>query len=62
MKFSRQPIQSQIINKMKEKLDRLVLPKGFSCCPVLIHVNGVEDGVLDSGYFTEIIDFSQFLE
>lgn len=62
VKFSRQPIPRQIINKMKEKLDRLVLPRGFSCCPVLIHVNGVEDGVLDSGYFTEIIDFSSFLE
>ncbi len=62
VKFSRHPIQFKIISEMKEKLNRLVLPRGFSCCPVLIHVNGVEDRVLDSGYFTEVIDFSRYLE
>jgi len=62
IKFSRHPIQRSVIQAMKEKLDRLALPRGFSCCPVLIHVNGVDDSVADSNYFTEIINFSLLLE
>lgn len=62
IKFSSHPIKSDILEEMKEKLGRLVLPKRFSCWPVLIHVNGVSDGVADSGYFSSIIDFSSLLE
>ena len=29
---------------------------------ILIHINGVSDGVLDKNYFTEIIDLSDFIE
>lgn len=29
--------------------------------PVLIHVNGVSDTVVDQQYFTKIIDFSEIL-
>ena len=61
IKFSRQPIKSEVIAEMREKLSNLVLPKGFSCCPVLIHVNGVDDSVTDSDYFAKIIDFSELL-
>ncbi len=31
--------------------------EGMSVYPVLIHVNGVQESVMDSLYFTEIIDF-----
>jgi hypothetical protein len=61
IKFSKNEISSTIIQEMQDKLNRLVLPKGFSCFPVLIHVNGVTEKVEDSGYFTKIIDFSQLL-
>ena len=61
IKFSKSPIQSTIIQEIKEKMERLILPKEFSCFPVLIHVNGVQEEVTDSGFFTEIIDFSTFL-
>lgn len=61
VKFSKREIKSDIIPEMKEKLNRLNILKGFASCPVLIHVNGVEDAVVESNYFTHIIDFSQLL-
>lgn len=62
IKFSRESLKKDVILEIKKKVARLYLPHGMSCCPVLIHVNGVNDSVIDSGYFTEIIDFSQFLQ
>lgn len=61
MKFSKNPIGNEIIKEMNEKLQALVTPKGFSKFPVLIHVNGVQDSVVNSGFFSEIIDFTDFL-
>ncbi len=61
IKFSRNPLKKDIIHEMKEKISRLYLPRGMSYCPVLIHVNGVSDSIIDSDYFTEIIDFSDSL-
>lgn len=61
IKFSRNKIGMEIIDEIKEKIGRLALPRGFSCCPVLIHVNGVTDGVIECGYFSQIIDFSSLL-
>ena len=62
IKFSKRTVKVDIIQEMKDKLSKLILPKGFACCPVLIHVNGVDDAVTDSKYFASIIDFSSFLE
>lgn len=61
VKFSRREIKGEIVQKMKEKMNNLALPRGFAYCPVLIHVNGVEDAVMESEYFTHILDFSDFL-
>lgn len=61
IKFSVNPLPSDILKESKNKLACLTLPKRFSCWPVLIHVNGVTDSIQDSGYFSEIIDFSQWL-
>ncbi len=61
IKFSKNILESSIIAEVKEKIKRLVVPRGFSCVPVLIHVNGVSDAVIDAGYFHKIIDFSQLL-
>ncbi|MDO8954180.1 MAG: ATP-binding protein [Gammaproteobacteria bacterium] len=61
IKFSRNAIGSDILNEMKQKIDRLILPRGYSCWPVLIHVNGVSDAVNESEYFSRIIDFTESL-
>ena len=61
IKFSKNVLQSTIIQEMEEKIKRFDYPKGFSCRPVLIHVNGVHEDVVHRGYFAEIINFSEFL-
>lgn len=60
-KFSKNEVGLDVISEMDEKISKLALPMGFSCWPVLIHVNGVSEKVEDRGYFTEIIDFGDFL-
>jgi len=62
IKFSKEKIGIEVIKEVKEKLKRLERPKGFSCRPVLFHVNGVTDAVLESEIFSQIIDFGNLLE
>ena len=45
---------------MKEKLNRLHLPRVFAVAPVLIHVNGVSETVIEQGYFSHILIFLIF--
>ena len=61
IKFSKDAIKPEVIQQMQEKINTFYLPRGFSIMPVLIHVNGVTDGVMDAQYFSHIIDFSNLL-
>jgi AAA+ ATPase superfamily predicted ATPase len=61
IKFRRNEITKDIILEMQEKIQRLKVPKYISRRPILIHVNGVKDEVLDADYFSAIINFSDFL-
>lgn len=62
IKFAKDLLGSEIINEVKKKINLLEYPKGFSCRPVLIHVNGVNDHLLEKEYFSHIINFSDLLE
>jgi AAA+ ATPase superfamily predicted ATPase len=62
IKFKKTALGSDIIREVDDKIKSLQIPKGFSLRPVLIHVNGVQEEVLDSGYFSDIIDFGIFFE
>jgi uncharacterized protein len=61
IKFSKNSISKKIIEEMEEKRKRLKIPRYCSIRPVLIHVNGVEESVIDEGYFDKVIDFSSLL-
>ncbi|MGA8163611.1 MAG: ATP-binding protein [Waddliaceae bacterium] len=61
IKFEHREVKSSVIKETEEKINRLQLPRGFSCRPVLIHVNGISNTILESDYFSNIIDFSDFL-
>lgn len=61
IKFSKSPIGSTVIQEMESKLKALSIPKGFSLRPVLIHVNGVTEEVIDADYFAAIVDLGQLL-
>ena len=62
IKFLKDTVGSSVIDEVQKKIDALKHPKGYSCRPVLIHVNGVTQDVIDSDYFVSIIDFSRHLE
>lgn len=62
IKFSKNPIGQKVIKEMETKRKKLKNPKFCSIRPILIHVNGVEESVLDADYFDKIIDFGQLLE
>ncbi len=61
IKFSKYEISAAVIAEIQAKIDALKYPKGFSCRPVLIHVNGVSREIIDSDYFAKIIDMSTLL-
>ncbi len=61
IKFSRSELTMSIIDEVKQKIERLNIPKKFSYRPILIHVNGVKEAVIESGYFANIIDFGRIL-
>jgi len=62
IKFSQESIPFSVVKEVQEKIARLKIPKRFSVMPVLIHVNGVVDQVTESGFFSHIIDFADFLK
>ena len=61
IKFSKNVLEVSVISEMKAKLKCLVSLRGFSVVPVLIHVNGVSESILEADYFYRIISFENFL-
>lgn len=59
IKFTQGEVPSKVMTEMQDKIKKLKTPKGVSYRPVLIHVNGVCPEIKESGYFSDIIDFSQ---
>ena len=62
IKFSQNPITLDIIDKTKEKIARLSLPRGYAVVPVLIHNSKVTTGVIDADYFINMINFGAYLD
>jgi uncharacterized protein len=62
IKFSVNKIGTHAIKEVQQKIERLNLPKGYACLPVLIVANGVEDSVIAKDYFFKIIDMTTLLE
>lgn len=62
IKFSRQVIGTEILEEIEQKIARLKRPKGFSIRPVLIHVNGVSETVIESDFFCSIIAFGDLFK
>jgi AAA+ ATPase superfamily predicted ATPase len=62
IKFSRKPLGRQVIKEIQERIASLSKSTHQSIIPVLVHVNGVEESVLEADIFARIIDFSKMLE
>lgn len=61
IKFSQHPIKGEVIEEVKQKMEALPIPKGFSIRPILIHVNGVSNQIKAQEFFSRILDFSALL-
>lgn len=61
IKYHKQVITESIIEEVENKVSLMKIPKRFSVRKVLIHVNGVSEEVEDSAYFSNIIDFGEYL-
>jgi len=61
IKFSKNLIGSSVIQEIEKKIKALAIPKNFSIRPILIHVNGVTEDLIDQRYFDRVINFSDFL-
>ncbi len=62
VKFCRDPLGIDVIHDVKNKIENLVVPKAYTCLPVLIQVNGVKQEVVDDGYFVKIINFGDIFK
>ncbi len=62
VKFKQGPVGMEVVEQVEEKFKSLQLPRGFSCRPILIHINGVDEKLADCGYFAKIINFGDFLK
>ena len=60
--FSKNLIDKSVIEQVKSKINALKIPHGFSCRPVLIHVNGVTEETIDADFFSNIIDITQLFD
>lgn len=61
IKFSKHTVQKSVIKELQKKITNLETKGIMSIRPVLIHVNGVDEGVIAEDFFAEIIDFGQML-
>lgn len=59
IKFYISAVPNTVVKEVEEKINKLAIPRGCSIRPVLIHVNGITQGILESELFDQIIDFSE---
>ena len=61
IKFSDREVPYTVLKEIIEKSRRLKRPKGFSIRHVLIHVNGVSEGLEQDEFISNIVNFGEFL-
>lgn len=59
IKFLRKEIDVSVIQSVKDKMNNMVVPRGFACLPVLVHAGEVSDAVIESDFFFNIINFNE---
>jgi len=61
IKFRRKELGSEIITEVQGKINKLSIPRGYASVPILFHLGGVSDKVIDQRYFYRIIDLGDFI-
>lgn len=60
IKFSLHEVGSGVISEVQSKVQNFVRPKNYTIIPVLVHICGVSDSVVNEDYF-RIVDFGSML-
>lgn len=58
IKFSTKTIGQKVQKEVEEKINRLSIPRGYSAVPVLICAGEVSDALIETEYFSMILDMS----
>ena len=61
-KIKRHPLGPEIMDEMKEKIERLAVPRGFGKAPILVHMSDLAEAIEESRYFYKTIDLRDWLE
>ena len=61
-KFQKNELNSSVVEEVKEKIQRLSIPKGFGVATVLVHIGEISESISDSQYFYRIINLNDWLE
>lgn len=61
IKISRNPLVAGIAQETNEKIDRLQIPRGMSCRPVLIYSGELSQGLFDDEFFAAKLDLGTVL-
>lgn len=61
IKMTQNEVTSKVIKEVQDKIKTLLIPRGYSCIPVLIHVGEVSDAVIGADYFKAVIDFRGYI-
>lgn len=62
IKFSKNPIGSEVIAEVQKKIERIKYSRQLSCRPVLIHASSITLELEEADYFASIIDVGASLE
>lgn len=57
IKFSRSELTPVVVQDVKKKIAALITPRNLSVRPILVHVNGVTEGIEEADYFDKVVDF-----
>lgn len=62
IKFSQNKIGKSVIEEVRQKINRIKIPRGFAVKPILIHTSEVTPDIIEERYFASIINILDFFE
>lgn len=62
IKFSKNELGSSVIHEIEKKISAIAIPKYFSYRPILVHVNGVKEEIIENNFFSTVINFGELFK
>jgi hypothetical protein len=61
IKFSKKAVPPGVVFEVKEKIEKISLPRHMSYQPVLIHAGAIADSIAEEGHFAAVIDIADLM-